>query len=136
MTLKEGRTIHAVLTKTAFAGVIGGIAALVGGFDSLFQCFLLLMALDLICGLAAAWKENTLNSAKGWQGTVRKVVSILIIILAIKMDEISGNHGVLRNTTLLYFISNEGLSVLENAGRLGVPLPAALKKALQTLKKE
>ncbi|MCF3941559.1 phage holin family protein [Oceanobacillus alkalisoli] len=94
---------------------------------------LLLMALDIITGLFKAWKNQNLWSRKSLFGYARKVLVLVVIILANVVDQILGLQGAVTYATVLFYIANEGLSIVENMAHLGVLVPTNLAKKLKTI---
>jgi len=111
--------------------MIGGAAAILGGFDGLLQTLVILMAIDLITGILSAWKNQSLNARKGWFLTAKKLVTMLLIVMATKLDQTAGTGAALRSSSLLYFIANEGLSVLENAQAIGLKIPEQIRAFIE-----
>ncbi len=109
-----------------------GIGAFLGGTDALLRALLIAMGIDMMTGFICAFREKTLSSETGFVGIGKKVLILLIVGLAHMMDESIGGSA-LRSAVLGFYISNEGLSVLENAARLGLPVPGKLKDALTQL---
>lgn len=118
----------------AFAAA-GGIAAyLFGPWDALLVALLAAIVLDYLTGVAVAAVQRTLSSAVGWRGLLKKAVILLIVCLGTLLDRLlEDSNGAVRAAVCLLYIANEGLSVLENAGALGLPLPETLKRALARL---
>ena len=125
-----------------YVGVIGGaIAGLFGGWDTALQTLVIFMAVDYITGLIVAGvfhtspktKTGTLESRAGWKGLCRKGVSLLVVLVACRLDAIIGSSFI-RDTTVIAFVCNETISIIENAGLMGVPIPAALTKAVDVLR--
>lgn len=123
-------------------GLIGGaIAGLYGGWDAALQTLIICMAVDYITGLIVAGvfhaspktKTGTLESRAGWKGLCRKGMSLLIVLVACRLDAVMGSSFV-RDTVVIGFIANETLSIIENAGLMGVPIPKALARAVDILK--
>lgn len=123
-------------------GVIGGaIAALFGGWDTALQTLVLFMAIDYITGLIVAGvfhtspktKTGTLESRAGWKGLIRKGETLLIVLVACRLDTAIGSNFV-RDATVIAFSCNEVISIVENAGLMGVPIPEAVTKAIDVLK--
>lgn len=123
-------------------GLIGGaIASLYGGWDAALQTLIICMAVDYITGLIVAGvfhaspktKTGTLESRAGWKGLCRKGMSLLIVLVACRLDAVMGSSFV-RDTVVIGFIANETLSIIENAGLMGVPIPKALARAVDILK--
>ena len=122
-------------------GVIGsGIAALFGGWDVSLQCLLWFMAIDYISGLivAGVFKKSNktdaggLESRAGFKGLCRKVAVLALVLMAHYLDMVVGT-AFARDAVCIGFIVNEGLSILENVGLMGITYPAAIRKALDVL---
>lgn len=94
---------------------------------------LLLMALDIITGVFKAWKNENLWSRKSLFGYARKVLVLVVIILANVIDQILGLQGAVTYATVLFYIANEGLSILENLAQVGVLVPNNLAKKLKSI---
>lgn len=123
-------------------GLIGGAnASLYGGWDAALQTLIICMAVDYITGLIVAGvfhaspktKTGTLESRAGWKGLCRKGMSLLIVLVACRLDAVMGSSFV-RDAVVIGFIANETLSIIENAGLMGVPIPKALARAVDILK--
>ena len=121
-------------------GVVGSfIAGLFGGWDTSLVTLLLFMGIDYITGLAVAAcgkspKSDTgrLSSKIGWRGIAKKCVSLLLVLVAVRLD-ISLGTSYIRDAVCIAFVANELLSITENAGLLGVPLPTVITKAIELL---
>lgn len=109
---------------------------LLGGWDVALQCLLLAIVFDYISGMIKAYHTKTISSKIGFQGILKKVGVLLIVMLGVLVDRVTGNTGAVRTLVIYYFVANEGLSVIENLGQAGVPIPDSIKKALKVLKKE
>jgi toxin secretion/phage lysis holin len=123
---------------SGFVAVAGTTATMfLGGWDSILKALVLFMIADYITGLAGAFKTKTVNSEVMFWGGVRKSMIILVIALAVYLDQLVGNENPLFRTLALYFyIGREGLSVVENLGVVGVPLPGFVKKVLTQLQEK
>nr|DAH37857.1 MAG TPA: holin [Caudoviricetes sp.] len=124
-------------TICTIAGIVGSfIAGLFGGWDTALATLLIFMAVDYVTGLivAAARKspKGKLSSKIGWRGLVKKCVVLLLVLVAAQLDVVLGMDYV-RAGVCVAFLCNEVISILENAGLMGVPLPAALKNAVELL---
>ncbi len=131
-------------TICAMIGVLGSsLAALFGGWDAAIVTLLLFMAVDYITGLIVAGvfhnsgktKSGALESGAGWQGLCRKGVTLLVVLVACRLDLIMGSNFI-RDGVVIAFIVNETISIVENAGLMGVPMPAVILQAIEVLKKK
>lgn len=122
------------LVSSVFTAVVGFVTWLLGGWDTLMCVLVALMALDYITGLMVAFQNKELSSSIGFKGLFKKVAELVVVMVAVQID-IATNQGgsYFKNIVCLMFIANEGLSILENTGNLGVPLPDALTKALKQI---
>ena len=126
-------TIFSTLTAIG-AGVA---STLLGGWDKSLEILLIFIIMDYITGVAAAFKTKTLKSSVGFEGLMKKGAIFLIVILAAQLDRITGNAaGVFRTSTAFFFIANDGLSIVENVGEMGVKLPGFITNALTKLRDE
>ena len=132
---------NTILSALAAAGSF--IANQLGGWDASMKVLIALMALDYISGLlvAAVWhrsnKSDTgaLDSKASFKGLVRKCMILLLVWAAVLLDGVLGASYV-RTAVVLFFIGNEGLSLLENVGLMGVPYPAFLRRALEQMRQK
>lgn len=92
---------------------------LVGGIDNLVGALLILIAADYGTGLIAAWKTGTLGSKKGFEGVKRKLIMLVVVVVATWIDNALGNSHALRSMVIFAYIGNEGLSITENIDRMG-----------------
>ena len=121
---------------SVLSGAAGGIlAGLMGGWDGLLAALITLVVLDYITGLAKAICQKELSSKIGFQGIVKKIVLFILVAAANALQLLLSGSLPLREIVLVFFIANEGLSLLENAA-VFVPIPGALKKALLQLRNE
>lgn len=123
-----------VAIQTGLAGLGATIAAFLGGLDGLIYALIAFVIADYITGVLAAISERRVSSAIGFKGISRKIVLFALIGLAHMLDvHIIGTPGVLRTATILFYLSNEGISLVENATRLGLPIPAQMRGALDAI---
>ncbi len=115
--------------------VVGGwIGYFVGGVDGLMTALLVMMVLDYVTGIMCAIVDKQLSSAVGFKGIFKKVLIIMLVGVAHIVDlHVIGTGEALRSAVICFYLSNEGVSVLENAGRLGLPIPEKLKAILAQL---
>lgn len=118
------------------SGITTGLIYLFGGFDVALQCLLVAIVLDYCSGIIKAFHTKTLSSQIGFRGILKKVGYLLIVMLAVLIDRVTGNSGAIRTLVIYYFVANEGLSIIENLSVTNIPIPKVIKKALKTLKKE
>lgn len=123
--------IDSVLAVTATTFIY-----LIGGLDIALVCLLIAIILDYISGIIKAYMTKELSSKIGLKGILKKVGILLIVMLSVLVDRVTGETGAIRTLVIYYFVANEGLSILENLGQAGVPIPESIKKALKVLKKE
>lgn len=109
---------------------------LVGGWDVALQCLVIAIALDYISGLMKAYINKTLSSRIGMRGLIKKLGLLIIVMVGTLVDRATGNTGAVRTLVIYYFVANEGLSILENLGQAGIPIPQSVKKALKALKNQ
>lgn len=109
------------------------LAWLVGGFDLLIQSLLILMLFDYISGVIAGYRSNELNSKRAFKGICKKIIILIIISCSTLLSYILGNSS-LRDIVAIFYVATEILSILENAAKVGVPIPQKLKEALEQCK--
>ena len=123
-------------------GIVGAtIAGYFGGWTSAMTTLLIFMAIDYITGIIVAGvfhnsgktENGGLESRAGWKGLCRKGMTLLIVLIAARIDMLL-NTTYFRDGTAIAFIANETLSIIENAGLMGVPIPEPVKRAIEILK--
>lgn len=123
-------------------GFVGGaISSYLGGWDTALQTLIIFMAIDYITGLMVAGifhksaksKTGALESRAGFKGLCRKGTVLLIVLVACRLDLTVGTD-IFRDSTVIAFVINEALSIIENAGLMGVPIPTAITKGIELLK--
>lgn len=122
-----------VWTKYSIALVGGLITSLLGGWDLALQVLVLFVVLDYITGLVAAYEEQNLNSRVGFIGIAKKILLFVPVAVAYWLDMLLGQE-ILRSLAIFFYIANEGLSMMENLARAGVPFPEQIQTALEQLK--
>ena len=116
-------------------GICGVMANyLWGGWDVALKTLLLFMLLDYITGLICATKDKQLSSAIGFNGILKKVMILIVVAVAVNVDSIVGTSGLARSLVIFFYVSMEGISILENAARMDVGIPDTLKDLLLQLK--
>ena len=121
-----------------FSAIGAAFSFLVGGVDKLITALLIFVALDYLTGLIAAWKTATLDSKKGFDGIKRKVVMLLIVIMAHWIDAGILGISTCRSMVIFAYLGNEGLSIIENLDRMGYGeyIPAFIREKLAQLRSE
>ena len=120
--------------QMAIAAVGGWLGYFLGGMDGLLTALLIFMTVDYITGLMCAVADKKLSSSVGFRGICKKVLIIMLVGVAHIVDlNVVGSHEALRSAVICFYLSNEGVSVLENASRLGLPIPEKLKAVLGQL---
>lgn len=131
---------YKIITAIGLAG--SALASLFGGWDKFLQTLLLFMAVDWFTGgilLPAVFgkspksEKGMLESRAGWKGLCRKAMTLFYVLIAARLDALMGTD-YLRDAVCIGFIANEALSIIENAGLMGLPLPERLKKSIDVLK--
>ena len=128
---------------TGLGIVGGGIAAAFGGWDAGLMTLVILMAIDYFTGflVAAIWHKSpksengALESKAGWKGLCRKGVTLLIVLIGAQLDKLLGADFV-RNAVIIGYAVNELISIIENAGLMGVPVPAVVQRAIEILQRK
>jgi toxin secretion/phage lysis holin len=133
--------------KATLIGVVGAIGSFIaqifGGWTSDLATLIIFMGIDFLMGflIAAIWKKSTksnngaLSSWSAWRGLCRKCVSLLFVLIAFRLDMALGVNYI-RTAVIIAFIVNELISIVENAGIMGVPIPGAITRAIDILKRK
>ena len=129
-------TIELVWAKAqmAITAIGGWLGYFVGGIDGMMIALIVLMVLDYITGVMCAVMDKKLSSAVGFKGICKKVLILMLVGVANIIDvHVVGNGSALRGAVICFYLSNEGLSLLENAAYIGLPVPERLKEVLSQL---
>lgn len=126
----------------ALQGVLASISVVTGtvltfcfgDIDVFLTTLVTMLIIDYITGLTAAYMNYELDSRIGFRGIIKKVLRLIIVAAAVQVDRVTGANGYVRNTVILFFIANEGISILENAGKCGVPIPKKFLEVLEQLR--
>ena len=131
-------------TICAILGIVGSfLASLFGGWDAALITLLIFMVIDYGSGLVVAGvfhassktETGALESKAGWKGLCRKGMTLLIVLIATRLDLVIGTTYI-RDAVCIAYIANETISIIENAGLMGVPIPAVITNAIEVLKKK
>ncbi len=120
--------------QLAFAAVGGFVGWFLGGCDGLLYTLLAFVVIDYITGVMCAIVDKTLSSAIGFKGICRKVLIFALVGIGHILDtHVIGSGSVMRTAIIFFYISNEGVSLIENAVHIGLPVPQKLKDVLEQL---
>ena len=141
--MDKARALYfSVLTACSAAGAV--LAKALGGWDESLQALITFMAVDYVLGIiiALVWKnspkteDGSFESNASLKGLFRKGGILAIVYMAVQIDMLAGNSSYIRNTVILFFIANEGFSIIENLGIMGLPMPEVIKNAFAAIKKQ
>ena len=125
----------------AFAAAGGFLSSLFGGWDGALATLLIFMGVDYVTGLIVAGvfhksektADGALESRAGWKGLCRKGMTLLVVLIGARLDLVLGVH-MIRDAVVMAYVANETLSIVENAGLMGLPIPAVVKRAIEVLR--
>jgi len=122
------------MIQMVFTMIGGWLGYFLGGCDGLLIALVIFAAMDYITGVMCAVADKNLSSEVGFKGICRKVLIFMLVGVANILDvQVIGTGSVLRTAVIFFYLSNEGISLLENAGHLGLPIPEKLKVVLKQL---
>ena len=122
------------MVQLAFTAIGGWLGYFLGGCDGLIIALVIFVAVDYLTGVLCAIADKKLSTEVGFKGIARKVLIFLLVGVANILDvEVIGTGSILRTAVIFFYLSNEGISLLENAAHLGLPIPSKLKAALEQL---
>lgn len=120
--------------QLVFAGIGGWLGYFLGGCDGLLIALAVFATVDYITGVLCAIADKKLSSTVGFKGICRKVLIFILVGIANVVDvNVIGDGSILRTAVIFFYLSNEGVSLLENAAHLGLPIPEKLKEVLEQL---
>lgn len=123
--------------KLIISSIGGVLGVFLGGMDGLIYALLAFSVIDYVTGIMCAIDKKELSSSVGFKGIARKIIIFSLVGVANILDVyILGHAGVLRAAVIFFYLSNEGISILENTSKLGLPVPEKLQNILQQLNKE
>ena len=126
---------HINALAVSLAAVGAWLGLLIGPVDGLLITLIIFAVVDYVTGVVAAIVNKKLSSAVGFKGIAKKVLIFAIVIIANLIDTyVLGGNSVLRTAVIFFYLSNEGISILENAGEIGLPIPRKLKNILAQLR--
>ena len=119
----------------AFAALGGAVGAVMGGFDGFLYAMIVFVVVDYLTGIMAAILNKRLSSEVGFHGIFKKVVIFALVAVGHIVDtHVIQNGSVIRTAVIFFYLSNEGISILENASLIGLPVPQKLKDVLEQLR--
>ncbi|KAB2953945.1 phage holin family protein [Heliorestis acidaminivorans] len=119
----------------AFAAIGAFLGWFLGSYDGFLYALIMFIVLDYITGLMVAYVTKEISSHIGSKGIFKKVVIFILVGVAQIIDsQIIGEGSVIRTAVIFFYLSNEGISIIENAGKLGLPIPAKLRDSMEQLK--
>ena len=122
------------MVQMVFAAIGGWLGYFLGGCDGLLYALIAFVVIDYITGVMCAVADKKLSSTEGFKGICRKMLIFLLVGIANILDvQVIGSGSVLRTAVIFFYISNEGVSLVENAAHLGLPVPDKLKDVLEQL---
>ena len=116
--------------------VLTTVLYFLGGLDMALKTLLIIIALDYLTGVCDAIANKKINSKIGAKGIIKKVGYLIVVAVSVQLDQIVGDTGAIRNLVIYFFVANEGISILENWGSMGLPLPEKVMEVLEQLKKD
>ena len=122
--------------NSAFSFLAGGLIYLLGGWDISIKVLITFMIIDYITGIAAAIKNKELSSKIGSFGLVKKCLMLILVAIAVEIDELVGQHGIFRTMVIYFYVGNEGISILENLIECDVKVPEKLKEVLKQIQEK
>lgn len=127
MKIYLNEILSALLTFTIY---------ILGGFDIALKSLIVVIVIDYITGVASAFYNKKLSSKVGFKGIIKKFCYLCIVALSVVIDNLIGQHGVIRTLVIYFFVANDGLSIIENMSEMGVKLPPKLKDSLEKIKEQ
>ena len=136
----KGEALKNIILITA-ASIGGAISQVCGGWDTLLKCLVIFMLVDYLTGIAVALifhkskktKNGGASSKEGFKGIIKKICMLMVVALAVCIDTLSKTDYI-RSVTILFFVGNEGLSICENLGLMGIKYPEFLHRALEVMR--
>ena len=135
------KDILPVRVQIEWGGVVSAIGTafcyVVGTWDGVMEALVFAMAIDYVSGIIAAYinPDSKLNSQRGFQGICKKIMILLLVSLAHFLDQAT-NQQLIHSAVIWFFLGNEGLSIIENAAKAGIPVPDKMKNSLEQLSQQ
>ncbi|MBU3682403.1 MAG: phage holin family protein [Flavobacterium sp.] len=126
--------INVIFLKGGVSAMIGALAYLLGGWDNGIEALCIMVVADYATGLMKAIINKNLSSYIGFRGIFKKVCIFILVAVAVQIEKITNQNDTLHNYVAYCLIVNEGISILENAAEMGVPIPDVLKNLLKKMR--
>lgn len=107
---------------------------ILGGFDVALKSLIIIVIIDYLTGVGSAYYNKKVSSKKGLKGIIKKFCYFLIVALAVVIDNLMGQSGVIRTLVIYFFVANDGISIIENMAEMDVKLPKKLIESLEDMK--
>lgn len=120
--------------QTVAAGLGAAMSYLYGGWSTLLEVLVAFVIVDYLTGILAAGVEGKLNSFTGFKGIAKKIMIFVLVAVAYMLDRAQGEGTMFRDAVIWFYMANELLSIIENVGRAGLPVPNIIKRAVEVLK--
>lgn len=125
-----------ITINEVFSVILTTFIYLLGGLDIALKSLIIVIIIDYLTGIASAIYNKKLSSSVGFKGLLKKFCYLLIVALAVVIDNLTGQSGVIRTLVIYFLVSNDGISIIENMAELGIKLPSKLIDVLEQLKKK
>lgn len=127
--MKEG-----LLVKSVGGVLIAGITYFLGGLDQVLQILLWMIIIDYATGILSGMVNKELSSKIGFRGICKKIMILIVVVVAVQIDKMLGQTKFVRLAIISFYISNEAISILENAAKIGLPIPSFFVNMLKLIK--
>lgn len=114
--------------------ILTTLVYILGGFDVALKSLIIIVIIDYLTGVGSAYYNKKVSSKKGLKGIIKKFCYFLIVALAVVIDNLMGQSGVIRTLVIYFFVANDGISIIENMAEMDVKLPKKLIESLEDLK--
>ena len=114
--------------------ILTTLVYILGGFDVALKSLIIIVIIDYLTGVGSAYYNKKVSSKKGIKGIIKKFCYFLIVALAVVIDNLMGQSGVIRTLVIYFFVANDGISIIENMAEMDVKLPKKLIESLEDLK--
>ena len=114
--------------------ILTTLVYILGGFDVALKSLIIIVVIDYLTGVGSAYYNKKVSSKKGLKGIIKKFCYFLIVALAVVIDNLMGQSGVIRTLVIYFFVANDGISIIENMAEVDVKLPKKLIESLEDMK--